>query len=177
VISAPPLGALVKNRADEIEAGANWHLDSVVRVLRSFVGLRVTIMTEAAEDYAGFDNTHTVRIAWINAGSVADDTIDVLDAPALNALDVVVIIIDARFVPCAGGIRQAATPDQAHSRKVVYDQMDGLKGDCRQQRTNGLKDGLGIGMRMMMQKIQDRRALCSRAQPFGSQGLNPVVGV
>ena len=134
-------------------------------------------MTEAAEDYAGFDNTHTVRIAWINAGSVADDTVHVFDAPALNALDVVVIIFNARFVPCADGVRQAGTPDQAFSRKVLYDQMDGLKGDCWQRGTNGLKDGLGIGMRMMMQKIQNRRALCSGAQPLGSQGLNPVAGV
>jgi hypothetical protein len=31
-------------------------------------------------------------------------------------------------------------------------------------------------MRMMKQKIQNRHALRSRAQPFGSQGLNPVVG-
>jgi hypothetical protein len=125
-------------------------------------------VANTAEDDTGLENTHAVRIGGFNARSVADDTVDVFDTPALNALDVVVIIIDARFVPCAGGVRQAATPDQAYSRKVVYDQMDGLKGDCRQQRTNRLKDGLGIGMRMMMQKIQDRRALCSGAQALGS---------
>jgi hypothetical protein len=134
-------------------------------------------MANTAEDDTGLDNTHAVRIRGFNAGSVADDTIDVFDAPALNALDVVVIIFNARFVPCAGGIRQAATPDQAFSRKVLYDQMDGLKGDCRQRETNGLKDGLGIGMRMMMQKIQDRHALCRSAQSFGAQGLKPVVAV
>jgi hypothetical protein len=92
----------------------------------------------------------------------------------LNALDVVVIIFNARFVPCAGRIRQADTPDQAFSREILYDQVDGLKGDCR--KTNGLKNGLSISMRMMMQKIQNRHALCSGAQPFGSQGLNPVAG-
>jgi hypothetical protein len=133
-------------------------------------------MANAAKDDAGFDNTHAVRVAGINAGSVADDTIDVFDAPTLNALDVVVIIFDARFIPCAGGIRQANTTDQAFAGKVLYDQVDGLKGNCQQSGTHSLKDGLGIGMRMMMQKIQNRDALCGGAQPFGSQGLNPVVG-
>lgn len=70
-------------------------------------------MANAAKDDAGFDNAHAVRIAGLDAGGMADDTINVFDAPALNALDVVVIVFDARFVPCAGGIRQADTTDQA----------------------------------------------------------------
>jgi hypothetical protein len=44
-------------------------------------------MANAAEDDAGFDNRHAVRIAAVNAGSVVDETIHVFDAPALNALD------------------------------------------------------------------------------------------
>ena len=134
-------------------------------------------MANTAEDDTGLDNTHAVRLAGNKAGSVADDTVDVFDAPASNALDVVVIIFNARFVARADGIRQAGTSDQAFSRKVLYDQMDGLKGDCPQRGTNGLKDGLGIGMRMMMKKIQYRCALWSGAQPFSSQGLNPVGGM
>ena len=134
-------------------------------------------MANTAEDDTGLDNTHAVRITGFNAGSVADDTIDVFDAPAVNALDVVVIVFDARFVPRADRIRQRGPPDQAFSRQVLYDHMDGLKGDCRQRETNGLKDGLGIGMRMMMQKIQHRRALCRSAQAFGAQDLKPFVAV
>ena len=125
-------------------------------------------MANAAKDDAGFDNTHAVRVAGINAGSVADNTIDVFDAPALNALNMMMIVFNARFVPCAGGIRQADTTDQTLPGQVLYDQVDGLKGDCRQRGTHGLKDGLGVGMRMMMQKIQNRDALRSGAQPFGS---------
>ena len=134
-------------------------------------------MANAAEDYARINNTHAMSIAWLNTGSVADDTIHVFDAPALNALDVVMIIFNARFIPCAGGIRQADTPDQALSRKVLYNQMDGLKGDCRQNGTHGLKDGLGISVRMMTEKIQQCHALRSGAQPFGSQGLSPVLNM
>ncbi len=134
-------------------------------------------MANTAEDDAGFDNTHAVRIAGINAGRVADDTINVFDAPALNALDVMVIIFDARFVSCAGGIRQADTPDQAVSRPVLYDQVDGLKRDCWQRGAHGLKDGIGIVKRMLLQKIQNREALRSGPQPVGPQGLNPVMGV
>ena len=62
-------------------------------------------MANAAEDDAGIDNAHAMRIAWFNAGRVADNTIHVFDAPALNALDVMMIIFNARFVSCAGGTR------------------------------------------------------------------------
>ncbi len=133
-------------------------------------------MANATKDDGGFDNTHAMRIAGINAGSVADNAIDVFDAPTLNALDMVVIIFNARFVPGAGGIRQADATDQAFFRKVLHNQVDGLNRDCRQRGTHSLKDGLGIGMRMMMQKIQNRHALRVGAQPFSSKGLNPVMG-
>jgi hypothetical protein len=44
-------------------------------------------MANAEEDHAGFDHSPAVRIAAVNAGSVADETIHVFDAPALNAFD------------------------------------------------------------------------------------------
>ncbi len=66
--------------------------------------------------------------------------------------------------------------NQAFSGKVLYDQVNGLKRDRRQGGAHRLKDGLGVGMRMVVQKIQNRHALRGGAQPFGSQGLNPVVG-
>jgi len=88
-------------------------------------------MANAAKDDAGFDNPHAVRIAGVNAGGVADNTIHIFDAPAFNALDVMVIVVNARFVPRAGGIREADAADQAFSREVLYDQVDGLKRDCR----------------------------------------------
>ncbi|MFG1293133.1 hypothetical protein V5F45_16480 [Xanthobacter sp. V1C-2] len=117
-----------------------------------------------------------MRIAWFDAGGMTDNTIHVLDAAASNALDVVVIILNTRFVPRAGGIRQADATDQALPGKALHDQVDGLKRDGRQRWTHGLKDGFGIGMRMMVQEIQDRDALHGGAQPLGSQGLNPVRG-
>jgi hypothetical protein len=46
-------------------------------------------------------------------------------------LDAIAIVFNARFVPCAGGNRQADTADQAVPGKVLDDQSDGSKGNRR----------------------------------------------
>ncbi len=134
-------------------------------------------MANTAKDDGGFYNTHAVGITGMNARSVANNTIHVFDTSTLNTLDVMVIVFNTRFIPCTGRIRQANATDQTRPGQVLHDQVDSLNGACRQSGTHRLKDSLGIGMRMMMQKIQNRDALRGGAQPSGSQGLHPVVGV
>jgi hypothetical protein len=143
----------------------------------SYRGLVVTIMANAAKDDAGFDDAHTMRTRWRKARGGADNTIHVFDPAAFNALKVVMIIVDACFVPSAGGVRQTDATDQAFLREIVCDQVDGLKGDRRQGRPHSPKDGVGVGMWMMMHKIQNRHALHCGAQPFGSQDLSPIMGM
>jgi hypothetical protein len=141
---------------------------------RSFTGFGGTLTANAAKDDTGFDDVHSVRVDRVQARGMADDAIHVLNTPAPDALNVVVIIFDTCFIPRTGGIRKACPANQPISGKVLRDQVDGLQGNSRQDRPHGPEDEIGIGMRMPVQKIQDRHALRSRAQSPGPQGIGPV---
>jgi hypothetical protein len=143
-------------------------------ILRSFTRLGFTFRANAAKDDTGFNDAHTVRVDRVQAWCMADDAIDVLNTPAPDALNVVVIIVDTCFIPRAGGIRKADPANQPISGEVLRDQVDRLQGNSRQDGPYGPEDHIGIAMRMPVQKIQDRHALRSRAQSPGPQGIGPV---
>lgn len=107
---------------------------------------------------------------------MADNAIDVLDAAAPDALDMMMVVFYARLVTRAGAVRQADTPDQPLARQVVDDHMDGLQRNGGKGRAHPLENRFCIRMRMVMQEIKHGNPLGRGAQTPAPQGCGPVMG-
>ncbi len=86
----------------------------------------VAVRAIAAENDAGFDNADAVRMGGFKARGAAQNTIDIFDPSAGNALYVVMVISDACFVTGAGRVRWVDAADQSFAGKVLHDLMHGL---------------------------------------------------
>lgn len=132
-------------------------------------------MANATENDAGLDDAHAVRMVRIKAWGVPDNAIHIFDAAALNALDMMMIVVDACLVTGAVGIGRADAADDAVIDKVMDDQVNRLKRKRRQGQARRAKNRIRVRVRVMMQEIQNRDALRGGAQPLGPHNLRPVV--
>lgn len=90
---------------------------------------------------------------------MANDAIDIFDPAAADTLGVMMVVGDARLVTSAGRVRQTDASDQSVPGQVLHDQMHGLQRDGGKSATDGLKDRVRVGVRLMMQMIQHCNAL------------------
>lgn len=70
-------------------------------------------MADAAKNYTGFDDAHSVGMVWLDARGVANDAIDIFDPAAADTLGVMMVVGDARLVTSAGRVRQTDASDQS----------------------------------------------------------------
>ena len=137
----------------------------------------VTILADAAEHDAGFDDAHAVGMARRQAGRLPYHAVDVLDPAAAYALDVMVVVLDSRLVAGAGRIGQADLANQSASREVVDDLVDGLGGCGGDRLSDPPVDGLGIGVRVAVKKVQHGDTTGGRSQTVSAQRLSPIAGL
>lgn len=95
---------------------------------------------------------------------MADNAVDILDTSALNALDVMMIVLNAGFVSGTRRVRQVDPADEADRREILHDQMNGLYRNRWQGDAHGLKNGFCVRVRMVMQVVENCDALRCRAQ-------------
>ena len=110
------------------------------------------------------------------ARSFADDTVDVFDAVAHDALHVVMIVCRARLIQCAARIgRIDAMQDAVHGH-VVRDVMHGLgrhRGQVVRKRAVDLRDAR-VGVSLNVREC--REAAGGHAQPCLAQEFAPALG-
>lgn len=94
---------------------------------------------------------------------MADRAVDVRDSATGTADDVMMVVADAELEP--GGM--PCRFDAVHEPRVpegTQDVVDGLSGDAPDQRTGGADDGVGVGVRMVPEHVQDGEPRCGHSQ-------------
>src|SRR5690606_20904878 len=86
------------------------------------------------------------------ARSLPDHALDVLDAMADHAPDVVVIVARLRLVP--GGTRDVDTTEESLLRQVIHDVVDGLHREGGEAGCDAAVDLRRSGMRMRVEELQ-----------------------
>ena len=96
-------------------------------------------------DDLGFVQDVAVIVCRGEAWCGADGASDVFDGTARAADEMVVVVADARFVPCDGS-RWVDAPDQAGVAQHPQAVVDGLVGDLAEVRSHEIDDRTGVGV-------------------------------
>ncbi len=105
---------------------------------------------------------------------MADGAVDILDAAADDALDVMVVVADAGLVAGRGAVGQVDPRNDPLCGKIVDDPVNRLQGNGRQHGPHALEDCFRIGMRVPVEKFQRCNALTGCAQPGPAQFFGPA---
>lgn len=137
------------------------------------MGLRVALMADAAEGDVRVQHAHAVRVLWDEARGLAGHAVDVFDAAAAHAAEVVVVVIGACFIARAAVAERIDPADEAVLGEILNDVVSRLGcerwqlGDER--RVQFCCGGVGLGV-----EVVERRDSAGRdAQSAFAQPLAP----
>jgi hypothetical protein len=135
----------------------------------------LAFVAEAPEGDLGRMNFEPRGVRGGQARRRPNDAIDVFDATAALAHQVVVVVIDTPLVPRRGPGRLDAA-HQARGVERIEHTVNRLHGSAGKRGSNRIEDLVGVGVTPGLQREKDSETLCGHSKTRAVQECTEVVG-